>query len=153
VLIKENLEAASIAVPIDQEARVTVERDLVKRQYRGTYDPVRGKWVGEPIGGMEDLNVLTGMRSLKSVLLHGAELFCKHRRQQGIEPLQRPEEMLVRGPFQHRPLTTGRPTQGGAGVIHGWREGEDQYPDRADFVILGRFLSTHGKVVEPSNGN
>lgn len=132
MLIRDNPNASKLAIPVTQRARLTVDRALVTRQIRG-----------EPIGGMTDLVLLTGARTLTDLLLKGARQFVDDYRKKGYEPLQEPNEFIVWGPYHSRGfgLSSAKPT-----IAHLSAEGEEMFPESADFVIQGNFLATRGKV-------
>jgi hypothetical protein len=130
--IRGNLLTTTLAIPVTRRARLTVERALVTRQIRG-----------EPVGSLDTVLLATPTRTLHSKLLDGAKQFVRDYARQGFKAMTPPESFIVWGPYQCRGfgMTTTKPT-----VVHGYQEGEDPYPDAADFIIQGNFLATHGRV-------
>lgn len=134
--LRGNLISTTLAVPVTKRARLTVERDLVKRQYRG-----------EPVGTLDRVLLATPMRSLHDKLLDGAKQFINDYAKQGFQSLTPPESFIVWGPYQSRGFgLRGVTTK--VTVAHGFMQNEDPYPDSADFIIQGNFLATHGRVPE-----
>jgi len=134
VLIKENLAAATLALPVTLKARLTVDRELVRRQIRG-----------EQIGSIETVQFSqVGLhRTLVEKLIEGANTFTRHYATKGYQALTPPSEFIVWGPYASRFTgVTARPT------TSGFADGENPFPDSADFVIEGKFLATRGKVPE-----
>jgi len=125
-------EISGLAVPVIRRARLTVDRGLVKRQYRG-----------EPVGTLNAILLPTAERTLADKLMDGAKQFVRDYAKQGFKAITEPESFIVWGPYQCRGfgMTTTKPT-----VVHGYQEGEDPFPDAADFIIQGQFLATHGRI-------
>lgn len=132
--IRGNL-ITGLAVPVTRRARLTVERALVKRQIRG-----------EPVGALSDqLVIVTATRSLHEKLLDGAHQFVRDYAKKGYQALTPAENFIVWGPYQCRGFGMGSPTIKPT-VAHLSAEGEDIYPDSADFIIQGQFLATTGRI-------
>lgn len=114
---------------------MTVERNLVTRQYRG-----------EPVGGLSGSLVLlpgSPSRTLHDKLMDGAKQFVHDYAKQGFRAMTDPERFIVWGPYQCRGFGKTTTT---VNVAHGYMQGEDPYPDACDFVIQGQFVATHGRV-------
>lgn len=126
--------ALGLAIPVTRRARLTVERDLVKRQYRG-----------EPIGNLDGGHLITlaATRTLHSAIAEGADQFIRDYAKKGYQALANPEDFIVWGPYQSRGfgLTSAKPT-----IAHLSAEGEDLFPNSADFIIEGKFLATQGRI-------
>jgi hypothetical protein len=131
VLIRENLGAATLAVPVRLRARMTVERELFTRQYRG-----------EPIGALPDLHVPGRARALRAVALDSARKFVADMARQGNNAVDEPGGFRLYGPYQSRDGYLG------ADRANGSHQFEDKHPESADFVLEGAFIATRGKVVE-----
>ena len=125
-------ELIGLAVPVTRRARLTVERDLVKRQYRG-----------ERVGSLDTVLLSTPQRTLHDKLLDGARQFVRDYAKQGFRAIIEPESFIVWGPYQCRGFgkVTTKVT-----VAHGYAEGEDPFPDSADFIIQGEFIATRGRI-------
>ena len=118
--------------PIELRAMLTVDRSMVRQQYRG----VR----------LNDLPSLYPFNHLRDELTgdKGIKRWLKDMAAQGYELLTPLGDVLVWGPYPHK-----RPVTGSDGEIAvGRHMGEDVDPHAADFLFTATFLTRRAAAVD-----
>lgn len=127
VAILAPVTATKQHVPVVQQARFTVDRGMVKRQY----NRVR----------LNDMPTLWPFGYLRDEAFRFAKQFVSDMEAKGKELLSAEADIVLLGPYRHRKFSDD--------LVSGGRQtGEDHYQDQADFVLEAGFLASRVHRVE-----
>ncbi|MGH2362440.1 MAG: hypothetical protein ACRDGM_18100 [bacterium] len=129
VLILTDAATTRVAVPVELQARLTVERGVVKRQYRG----VR----------LADISDIYPFDLIKKRLGSGIQRFIADMAKQEYEVISAEGDFKVTGPYRQRAMTADQNQP----KIVGLQDGEDIFEDSADMVVTGMFLARRHRPV------
>lgn len=132
-----------VHVPVVLRCRVTVDRGLFTKQYRGVK--------------VNDIGVLWPESHFREKAITGAKMWIQQMEQQGYSLLSSESDIAVWGPYKPRNFTgaqqrSWRPAPGMGSTFRtfGERSDEDPFEDSADFVLEARFLASKQRMVEHS---
>ena len=118
-----------VHVPVVKQGRFTVERGIVKRQYR---------WVK-----FNDLPSMGEFRFFYDAAKDACREFLRAMNLKGLDMTTNEADVLIVGPYLHRVF--GR---SGWSSVSGRQTGEDKFEDLADFVVQANFLEHKLHLVE-----
>ena len=134
MLIRENLDAQKVAVPVSLTAAFPVEVESLARTYRGS-----------PIGSFIDiLPYATAQR----IAVDAAKKWIQHMALQGYDLIGNETEIKLWGPYRPKSaLYQG--ALGEVGTATSYQQDEDPFPDgKAKMLLTGNFLARRHRTVE-----
>lgn len=126
MLIRENLDAASVAEPVNLTAAFPVDADSLARTYRGT--------------AFGDFIDILPYATVQRIAVDAAKKWIQHMALQGYELIGNETAIKLWGPY--RPKSHD-------GTATSYRRDEEPFPDgKAKMLMTGTFLSRRQYVVE-----
>ncbi len=145
-LIREDYRTATVHIPEERTARITVDRAIV--QPGRTWNGVR----------INDLSSLYPYGELRVRLMNAAKKWIRDEGLRNRDLLTAEADILVYGPYVVRSYSRATPQAfkrqmetERTGVI-GYDESEDPDPSAADFVFKARFISRRHRPVQTKAG-
>lgn len=135
-LIRENLRAATVHVPAERTARLTVDREVALQQHNGTR--------------INDLSTLWPFAELRARCFSGAKKWVADMAKRGEDLLTAEADIRVYGPYKSRAGTyhAAAPKRGAVRAV-GYAEDEDGVnPAAADYVFKATFISRRHRPVQ-----
>lgn len=136
-------EKTKVHIPVTLRCRVTVDRGMFYRQYRGCK--------------INDMEQLWPYSHLRSAAMDGAKEWIRQMKLQDYELLTPESDILVMGPYKSRNWSgagsaSWRPAPGAAPSFRAFSEmaNEDPQAESADFILEARFLAGRLRMVEHS---
>lgn len=133
MLIRENLDVQTVAVPVKLTAAFPVEVEALARTYRGVQ-------VGEFIDAVP-------YRTVQRIAVDAAKKWVQHMALQGYELQGNETEIKLWGPY--RPKAKLYEGIGGERSATSYMESESPFPDgKAKMLLTGHFLARRQRTVE-----
>ena len=133
MLIRENPDTQTVAVPVRLTAAFPVEVDSLHRTYRGT-----------PFRSFIDLQPYA---TVQRIAVDAAKKWIQHMALQGYELLGNEEDVLLWGPY--RPKSNYLERLGDERAASSYTDADAPFPDgKAKMLITGTFLARRQRLVE-----
>ena len=116
-----------VHVPLTKQARFTVDRGMVRRQYN------RVK--------LNEMSSLWPFSFMREAAFRAAKQFVSDMQKKDLDLITAEADIRVLGPYVHRRWN-------GAEFVLGRMAGEDKFEDLADFVLEAEFLNHRLHLIE-----